>query len=161
MLSCLLLISHFSKSRVLTKCGYCEWTVRISQLLVKHKLQWVRICSVGDLHSLLVFMALENIYMKLWSYTLLTQVIVSATLPCAAHCGKHSTARLCFQHKAQGGREICFRSPSQEMAEIDRTQPTYVTPEVNLSITDTEIVLVIPCGHKIMVLSWELHRLFS
>ena len=43
----------------------------------------------------------------------------------------------------------------------ERTQPTCLTPEINLSITDAEIVLVIPCGHKIMVLSSELRILFS
>jgi len=160
MLSCLLLISHFSKSRVLTKCGYCEsGQARFQLSTSSHELGFAQLETCTHYKSSWPWRIYTCSYGH--TYTLLMQVIVSASLPCAAHWGKHSTSRLCFQHKAQGGWEICFRPPSQEVAETDRTQPTCLTPEVNLSITDAEIVLVIPYGHKIMVLSSELHRLFS
>lgn len=104
-------------------------------------------------------MALENTYVQLRSYTLLMQVMVlrayhvlhsvESILPhgCASNI-KHREAE-----RSASGR------PAGKWKE--RTQPYCLTPEVNLSITDAEIVLVIPCGHKIMVLSSELRRLFS
>lgn len=109
-------------------------------------------------------MALENTYVKLWVLHTVNWVIVSPVLYLHAHHTLQQTfyCELCFNTKHKEA-EICFRSPSQEMAEIDRTQPTCVTPEVNPSIawyrnSHSENSL---WPHKSLVLSWKLTDYFQ